>query len=150
MKTPYDAALQLRQREIDTIKVSISVEHTHMRELSMHRDAIDTTVRDETALASQHHQFPSDTFVARMRTKRAALSREYEARDQRLDLLRIQAAEAYGSLSAIGAAADRHRAEALRVIAIAEQDQIDDFSAARFTRTLSAARRLRAARTDKP
>ncbi|EIZ78748.1 hypothetical protein WSK_2796 [Novosphingobium sp. Rr 2-17] len=148
MITPYDAALRLRQREMDDMRVSISAEVAQVIALDGHRDAIDTTVQTEIALAAQH-AFPADAFVARMRAERASLCHQRAICDARLSGLRAQAIEAYGSLSAIGAAADRHRADTLRAAAIMEQSQIDDFSAARFTRTLAAARRLRAERDDR-
>lgn len=143
MKTPYDAALRLRQREIDDMRIAIAVEVEQMTVLDRHRAAIDRSVQAEREIASRQHGFPAHAFAARMATQREVLSREHAARDGRLHALRAQAVEAYGALGAIAAAADRHRDEAIRTAAIAEQGQVDDFSAARFTRALQAARRAR-------
>lgn len=144
MKTPYDAALRIRQREIDDMRVLITVEVNKTSVIDRHRDAIDTSVRAEIELAGSQYAFPAHAFVARMRAEREMLSRERAASETRLTGLRAQAVEAYGSLSAIGAAADRHREEALRAATIAEQGQVDDFSAARFTRQLHASRARKA------
>lgn len=146
MKTPYDAALRLRQREIDDMRVSINVEVNTMIVLDSQCAAIDHDVRAEREVASRDHAFSAHAFAARMYAQRDALNRERDASDMRLSALRDQAVEAYGSLNAIAAAADRHRDDAIRTVAIAEQAQLDDFSAARFTRVLHLARRLRAAR----
>jgi len=148
MITPYDASLRLRQREMDAMRVSITAEVDQVTALDGHRDAIDTAVRSEIALAAEH-SLPTHAFVARMRAEREALCRQRAISAARLSALRAEAMETYGSLSAIGAAADRHRTEAIRAAAITEQSQIDDFSAARFTRTLAAARRLRDVRGDR-
>ncbi|CAN5541314.1 hypothetical protein BH10PSE14_BH10PSE14_13670 [soil metagenome] len=143
MTTPYDAALRLRQREMDDMRVSISVEVNQLIVIERRRDAIDDSVRTEVQLATADHGFSAHAFVARMRAQRDALSRDRAAVDARLNSLQLQAAEAYGSLRAIEGAAGRYRDEATRVAATAEQSQIDDFSAARFTRALRDARRIR-------
>jgi hypothetical protein len=143
MTTPYDAALRLRQREMDDMRVSISVEVTQLLALERRRDDVDQTVRVEVALAAGDHAFSAHAFVARMRAQRDALNRERATVDGRLNVLQQQAAEAYGALRAIEGAADRYRDDVSRVAATAEQNQIDDFSAARFTRALRDARRQR-------
>lgn len=149
MTTPYDAAHRLRQREIDEMRVSITLEVSQMVALDGRRAAIDTSVRAEVELAAGQVAFPAHAYVARMRAEREALGQARAAADARLTALRAQAVEAYGSLSAIGAAVDRHHAETQRAAAIAEQAQIDDFSAARFTRALAAARRSREMQGDR-
>lgn len=143
MTTPYDAALRLRQREMDDMRVSISVEVNQLLVIERRRDAIDHSVRMEIAVATGDHGFSAHAFVARMRAQREALCRDRATVDARLNNLQLQAAEAYGSLRAIEGAAGRYRDEVSRIAATAEQNQIDDFSAARFTRALRDARRLR-------
>jgi hypothetical protein len=143
MKTPFDAALRLRQREIDEVRVAIGIEVGRMLALEQRCDSIDASIRAERAIAGANSGFSSDAFTARMRAERAAVCRDHAACSDHLAKLRMHAIEAYGSFGAISAAVDRHREEALRVANIAEQNQIDDFSAARFTRATTAARRLR-------
>jgi hypothetical protein len=141
MKTPYDAALRLRQREIDAMRVAIGAEVGAMAALEQQRDNIDASVRAEREIAGQYLGFSSDAYAARMRTERAAICRDHAASDNLLIELRAEAVEHFGSFGAITAAADRYRDEARRVASAAEQGQIDDFSAARFARVASAARR---------
>lgn len=143
MKTPYDAALRLRRREIDEMRVAIGVEVGHVLALDQLRAQIDHATRAERQLATDFHGFSSDAYVARMRAQHAAISTERSARDARLIELRAQAVEAFGSLSAISAAADDHRDTARRAANVAEQAQIDDFSAAGFARVAGSARRAR-------
>lgn len=144
MITPYDAALRLRLREMDDVRLSISVEVNQIVVLDRHRETIDQSVRHEMSLAGSDPLLSAHAFAGRMRARRDALGRERSASDGRLAVLRAQAAEAYGALRAIEGAALRHREEVTRVAAIAEQSQMDDFSAAGFARSIEAARRARA------
>ena len=141
MKTPFDAALRLRQREMDAMRVSISVQVTHLMVIEETRDTIDRTVRREVEIAATNWGSSAHAFMARMRTQRERLVRERESVDARLVGLRMQATAAYGALRAIESAAARFRAEAERVAAAAEQSRVDDFSAASFSRVQDAARR---------
>jgi len=143
VKTPYDAALRLRQREIDEMRVAIGVEVGKLIEIDAQRDRIDESTRVERLHATADHRFSSDAYVARMRARHAALTAERQARDTRLVELRSLAVEAFGSLGAITAAAEDHREKARRTANIAEQSQIDDFSAAGFARALGSVRRAR-------
>ncbi len=150
MKTPYDAALRLRKRELDLMRVAISSEVSQLSELDQRRDGIDASVRSERAIASGNAHFPSDAFAARMRAQREIVCTNREASHSRLEAMRTEAIEAFGQIGAIAAAAGRHREEAGRIATVAEQRQLDDFSAARFARTANAARRDRIARVNLP
>lgn len=143
MTTPYDAALRLRQREMDDMRVSISVQVERLAGIESSREQIDISVQRERAVASTEWGFSAHAFVARMQKQRDALSRDRAIVDDQLTGLRLQATEAYGSLRAIEGAAERYRDEADRIAATAEQGRIDDFSATRFTRAQQNARRLR-------
>lgn len=141
MSTPFDATLRLRQREMDAMQVSISVEVTQLAVIEQTRTAIDHSVRHEAQVASAEWDRSAHAFIARMRTQRDGLMREHASVDARLTGLRSQAAEAYGALRAIASAADRYRADADRIAASAEQGRIDDFSAARFSHRQALIRR---------
>jgi len=143
VNTPFDAALRLRQREMDAMRVSISVQVTQLMVIEETRDTIDRSVRRETEIAATNWDSCAHAFMARMRTQRERLSQERVTVDARLTGLRVQAAEAYGALRAIEGAAGRYRAEADRIAAAAEQSRADDFSAARFARVQDGARRSR-------
>lgn len=134
MKTPYDPALRIRQREIDQMQVSINVEVTRLTELETTRLTIDDTIRRESSLAAQDWAFSAHHYLARMQSERRRVREEAHHSAMRLDGLRLAAMEAYGSMRAIGAAADQFRDEAARQAASAEQAQIDDLSGGRRNR----------------
>lgn len=141
MKTPYDTALRLQRREVDAVKVSISVEIERITTLEQQARTIDSRVVEERRLA---HALPlsSDHWVARMRAERARVEHAARESQARLNQLRDQAIEAYGTMRAIESAATRYRDEAERAADVAEQSAIDDIAAVRF---LNARRRRRAA-----
>lgn len=143
MNTPFDAALRLRQREIDAMRVSISVQINQLMVIEETRESVDQSVAREVEIAASNWGSSAHAFMARMRTQRERLLRERAAVDARLTSLRAQAATAYGALRAVEGAAARFRAEANRVAAVAEQSRADDFSAARFSREEDSARRAR-------
>ncbi len=140
--TPYDTALRIQRREVDTVKVSISVEVERIVVLDGQIAAHDTRLRDERALAHAM-PFASDAWTARMKHERIRLDDAARMARARLGQLRAQAIEAYGTMRAIESAADRYRDEADRVADAAEQASIDDIAAARLLRERRrAARRM--------
>ncbi|MFM9977355.1 MAG: hypothetical protein ACKVOP_04830 [Sphingomonadaceae bacterium] len=143
MNTPFDAALRLRQRDIDDLRRAIRHELDGIAALDAECAAIDVAVRAEREIASRNHGISADAFAARMGLQRERLCLERAGAETRLAALRDAAVEAFGTLGAMTAAADRFREARQRVERLAEQSQIDDFSAARFTRAVAAARRLR-------
>lgn len=145
MNTPFDAALRLRQREMDAMRVSISVQVNQLLVIEETRETVDRSVAREVEIAATNWGSSAHAFMARMRTQRERLLRERATVNARLSGLRAQAAEAYGALRAIEGAAARFRAEADRVAATAEQSRADDFSAARFSRAQDVIRRSRSA-----
>ncbi len=134
MKTPYDAVLRLLQRQIDAMRLSIAAELNQLEILGQRHQAIETSLRDEALLAASDWRCAAPAFGARMRAARTEIVRDAVAVGTRLGSLRQEAAKAFGEMAAIEGAADRFRSEASLVLAKAEQDQIDDFSAARFNR----------------
>jgi flagellar biosynthesis chaperone FliJ len=134
MKTPFDAVLRLRQREIDAMRLSISAEVNQLENIGRQHHAINASLRDEADLAASDWRFAAPAFGERLRAQRAQLLRDATVVVSRLGGLRREAAKAYGEMAAMEGAADRFRSEADQVVAKAEQAQIDDFSAARFNR----------------
>ncbi|AJP72231.1 hypothetical protein [Sphingomonas hengshuiensis] len=139
--TPFDTALRVQRREVDAVRVSISVEIERITEIETRSRAHDTRMIDERALA---YALPvaSDAWTARMRSERMRLHDAAVLADARLRRLREQAVEAYGTMRAIEGAAERHQDEEDRIVASAEQSAADDIAAAQFLR----ARRIRGAR----
>jgi hypothetical protein len=129
--TPFDTALRIHRREVDTVKVAIGAEVERITAIETHARAHDTQMREERALA---HALPfsSDAWTARMKADRARLQEAATLAEARLGKLRAQALEAFGTMRAIEGAAERYRDEAERVTALAEQGAIDDLAAARF------------------
>lgn len=134
MKTPFDAVLRLRQRQIDAMRLAISAEMNQLEAIGQQHHAINVALREEADLAASDWRYAVPAFGARMRAQRAQLVSDAMAIGTRLGELRREAAKAYGEMAAIEGAADRFRDEANQVVARAEQAQIDDFSAARFNR----------------
>lgn len=140
MSTPYDTALRVQRREVDAVKVSISVEVERISTLEAMTIAHDTRLRDERALAPAV-PVASDAWVARMKDERQRLEADARQAQARLAQLRARALEAYGTMRAIESAAERYQDEADRAADAAEQAAIDDIAAARFLANRARARR---------
>ncbi|NIJ20849.1 hypothetical protein FHS95_002541 [Sphingomonas naasensis] len=138
--TPFDTALRVQRREVDAVKVSISVEVERITTLETQTRAHDATMREERALAYAM-PFATDAWRARMKAERARLDEAAFLAQARLGRLRAQAVEAYGTMRAIEGAAGRYEDEAERVEALAEQNAIDDIAAARFLRARAVVRK---------
>ncbi|MHA6720072.1 hypothetical protein ACX40Y_11550 [Sphingomonas sp. RS6] len=131
--TPFDTALRVQRREVDAIKVSISVELERIASLELQqRDQIER-MRDERMVA---HALPfaTDAWLAAAKRQREAIEQAAEMARARLTTLREQAVEVYGTMRAIEGAAERYQQEADRAVEAAEQAAIDDIAAARFLR----------------
>lgn len=137
--TPYDTALRLYRRQVDEIKLSISVEMERLAALTARTRAHEATWQEERALA-RALPFASDVWAARMRDERAQIDAAQSNAQTRLDCLRRDAAKVYGTLRAIETAAERCRDDAERAMAVAEQAGIDDLSASRLARSGRAGR----------
>jgi hypothetical protein len=137
---PFETALRVQRREVDAVKVSISVEVDRIAGLDRLAHAHDVRMRDERALAHAM-PFATDAWITRMKLERVRLADNARSAQARLAQLRAQAVEAYGTMRAIEGAAERHQDEAERTIALAEQGAIDDLSAARFLRARAKGRR---------
>jgi hypothetical protein len=136
--TPYDTALRVQRREVDALRLSISLELAQVATFEAQRIDHDRTGRDERAMAATQ-TFPSDAWARRMRSDRARLDEAAQLASARLTALRAQAGEADGTVRAIEIAADGFRNELERSAANAEQGSADDLAAAAFLR----ARRIR-------
>lgn len=139
--TPFDTALRIQRREVDTVKVAIGAEVERIATIESHTVAHDARMSEERALAYDL-PFASDAWVAKMKAQRNQLREAATHAEARLGQLRDQAIEAYGTMRAIEGAAERYRDEAERTAALAEQGAIDDLAAARF---LQARRKAAAA-----
>ena len=138
--TPFDTALRVQRREVDAVKVSISVEVERITTLETQTRTHDMKMVQERALASSL-PFASDAWTARMKAERVRLDEAAYLAQARLGRLRAQAVQAYGTMRAIEGAAERYEDEAERTLALAEQGAIDDIAAARFLRARAIAKK---------
>lgn len=121
--TPFDTALRVQRREVDTVKVSISVEVERIATLDSQTQQHDVTLREERALATSL-PFASDAWTARMKAERLRLAEAAHLAQARLGRLREQAVDAYGTMRAIEGAAERFETEAERVAALADRKSV--------------------------
>jgi len=131
--TPFDTALRVQRREVDSLRISISVAVERLSHLERsHRENIDIARRERAS--TNEIWVPTDAWAARMRAERTRLLRDARDAEARLAQLRSQATELYGTMRAIEQAADTYRAESERTAATAEQTGLDDVVAARLVR----------------
>jgi hypothetical protein len=138
--TPFDTALRVQRREVDTMKVSISVEVERITTLETQARTHDARMLQERTLATSL-PIASDAWTARMKAERARLDEAATLAQARLGRLRAQAIEAYGTMRAIEGAAERYEDEAERTVALGEQNASDDIAAARFLRARTIAKK---------
>ncbi|MBO9713522.1 hypothetical protein [Sphingomonas sp.] len=129
--TPYDTALRIERRELDAIKLSISVEVELLRQFEDTHATLLDSMKRERAVASATG-LPGDGWATRMRSRRGELEAAARMSRDRLAALRENATEAYGKVRAIETAAETWQEEAERAASVAEQAQIDDISGARI------------------
>lgn len=134
MKTPYDTAMRVRRREMDDMRLSISVQLNQLVSIESSKAAVDETLTRESRLATGDHGLASHAYIERMRAQRAQLARNKADADEQLSQLRARAVAVYGGFKAIETASDTYREDAARSVAQAEQGLIDDLAAAAFIR----------------
>ena len=142
MKTPFDAALRLRRRQIDHTRVAIHAETTRLVEIDGASEALREEVARERRLSTEQLAFSNEAFMRRKLSQRAQLTERRVAVSNQLHALRGQVIEAYGSLRVIEGAADDFRAGHLRRQQRAEQRAADDMGAARIARDRIAEGRI--------
>jgi hypothetical protein len=131
--TPFDTALRIQRREVDAMRISISVEVERVTQLETQGRALEAQSREEI-MAAAALPFPTDAWAERMKREQIRINEAACLAQARLGQLRAQAVEAYGTMRAIESAAERHRDEAESAVAAAEQAGIDDIAAAGFMR----------------
>jgi hypothetical protein len=141
MKTPFDGAIRIRRREIDEMRITISVQVTRLVEIEAEQTDADATMHRERAVAAEDVLLSSHAYIARMQAERERLARDQAAVDAHLTQLRAKALDAYGAFKAITSAAENYQDEAARAAARAEQGHLDDLSGANLTRERQDARR---------
>lgn len=136
MKTPFDAAMRVRRREIDTAQVAINIQVNQLVQIEDHHNTVESTLSKESEIAAANHALSAHAYIERMRALRERLAGERAEADLALGRLRTRALAAYGDFKAIESAADAYRDDETRKIAIGEQGHLDDISATAVVRRL--------------
>ncbi len=141
MKTPYCTALRIQRREVDRIRIAISVAIDETDRLDRHAVELARRVAAEHAHAAADGLLPENAYFARMKAERGRVARDKALADARLDQLRDKARDSYGAMKAVESAAETFRDGEARRLGAAEQASADDRAA---IDTIAALRRLRA------
>ncbi len=141
MKTPFDGAIRIRRREIDEMRVTISVQVNRLVEIEAEQTEADAALHRERTVASEDVLLSSHAYIARMQAERERLAQDQAAVDAHLTQLRAKAVDAYGAFKAITSAAETYQDEMAQAAASAEQGHLDDLAAANLTRERQDARR---------
>ena len=129
MKTPYDAAIRVKRREVDAMGAAINVELSTLNQIERQRAHVIDRLKQESAVAANDLAMPSHSYMARLRAEQERLVGEKTWHDVQLDRLRSEAATAFGGFRTIEMAADGFRDDAERRLANAEQSELDDSAA---------------------
>jgi hypothetical protein len=132
MKTPYDAALRVKRREVDAMGAAINAQMTTVNQLDMRQVQIRSNMQQEALVAANDLALSGHAYMARLRAEQLRLAGERMHQDELLAQLRIAASAAFGSFRTIEMAAEDYRHDAERRLANAEQAELDDSSAAAF------------------
>lgn len=144
MKTRYDGVIAVERRALDQKASEIRSVADSVATLDDRLSAIENSMRHEAAVAASTLYFPVHAYAERMRASRSALQEDRRKADMLLDVLREQAAEACGRVTAIEELAEQDRAGQRLVLQRAEQSVADDLAAAAMMRRArDAARRQR-------
>ncbi|MEN2786132.1 hypothetical protein ACFOKI_06975 [Sphingomonas qilianensis] len=134
MKTPFDAAMRVRRREIERAQVVINRQIGQLLQIEQHQAALTARLAQEAAAAAVHHGPSAHAYLARMRQQRLHLAEQRAEADRQLAHMRAAAQAAYGDFKAIESAADAFRDDETRKIANGEQSHLDDVAATAIAR----------------
>jgi hypothetical protein len=138
VKTPYDTALRVTDRQLDQVRAAIGQAIDELQRVEQAQREIDAAMRRESVASGSDHRMLTEHFFVRARADRQRLRERRALAHAQLEELRRQAVDCYGSRTAIENAAGTFREEALRLKANAEQMANDDrvgARAGRFRRT---------------
>ena len=139
MKTPFDTALRLQQREMDRVGMAIGAETGQLVAIENARTDAERASAAEAAAAAVDPMMSSFAYLSRMRVLRERLERDRAESAARLDRLRDEAIDVFGSKRAMESAAESFRAVEEQAAATADQALADDISMAAMLRARRAA-----------
>ncbi|QJU57424.1 hypothetical protein HL653_06115 [Sphingomonas sp. AP4-R1] len=134
MPTPYDALMRLRQREVDDLRIAISVQIDQLVSIENRHTVINAALAQAQDVTASEVLLNTQSYMARLRAERDAVTNNRKMAGARLSQLRDNAVEAYGALRAIHSAADDYRSDVERSAAQADQAFIDDLVGGRGSR----------------
>jgi hypothetical protein len=150
MNTPYDTALRIAERQLDTIRTAIGLAVEELARIERAHQAAEAAMRREIVLAGDDPRLTTEHFFVRARAARARLGEDRHAAQARLEGLRVKAVDYYGSHTALDGAASGYRAADVHQAAVAEQAMLDDIAASRRPRSRAAGRLRRAGLAGSP
>jgi len=146
MRTPYDGARRLRQREIDDLRLSITAQAEELATLRSESDRLAAAAEREKCVAAELPLLSSHAYLARLRDRKLQVVRDGDAADTRLSDTRGQALTVFAAMRALEDAAESFRVIADRAATAAEQSAGDDRYGAGVAQARgTAVRRARAA-----
>ena len=131
MTTPYDAALRVIGREVDALRTAIGAAGAAAAEAGARFSAAEHALLREKALGASALGLSSKAYFTRAAAENALLAQAHAEAEARLETLRAEARDRYGTLRAIEGAAERYRNAADAALAGAEQARADDIACAR-------------------
>lgn len=132
MKTPYDTALRIAERRLDAVRTEMAKAAAQLRLIELEEDAASTAFSRETQIAGDDARMTTERYFVRARDHRAQLVALRAATNAELESLRQKAVAVYGERIALDTAIARHREEAERAAAAAEQSAMDDLTGGRY------------------
>lgn len=143
MKTPYDPAIRVQRREIDSLGVAINVQVSILNRIEDAREEIGASAAREADVAQRNPGISAHAYMEHIRAEQRRLASDGIVQRARLDQMRSKAAEAYGAFRTIETAAEEWRADAERSRAKMEQARLDDNAAMAFLKARNAIREAR-------
>jgi len=133
MQSPYDSALRVQRRTLDSIRLSLIQELASERAIEADIAALDERMLEEATVAAGNWQLMSHPYAQRQRDGRAHLAKDRASTDVSLTRLRVATMEACGQMQAIAEASAAFIADRHQRLARSEQAQADDFAGARIS-----------------
>lgn len=129
MKTPYDAAARWRKNELDTLRRELGTLQARQDELLARMSALEAEVEAEAELAPLNPFSNFHAFSTRKAQDNARIEDELHLLEQEADKLRAMLETAFTDFKTLDIAAERYRVAAVRALASAEQDELDEIAA---------------------
>jgi hypothetical protein len=132
MPSPFESALRVNQRTLDTIRLSLLAELAREHVVQADLERVDASIAVEASIAASNWQFTAHPYGQRQRADRARLEKDRVGIEARLGGLRDATMEACGQMHAIAEAAADYAASARQRDARSEQALADDFAGTRI------------------